>query len=177
MTETGSRRFDPPPRLMAREGFVAKFGGVYEHFPEIAAAGWDRGLTKAEDTPEGLAAAMADVAAELDEAEKLALIRNHPDLAGKAAVAGELTDASRTEQAGAGLDQCTPDELRRFQELNDAYKGKFGFLFILAVGGRNRHEILAAFEARIANDRETELRTALSEIDNIARLRLEAMAE
>jgi OHCU decarboxylase len=170
------KRFDPPPPTMTRADFIARFGGVYEHFPQIAEAAWDRGLTPAEDTAEGLAAAMADIAAAMDDAQKLALIRNHPDLAGKAAVAGELTEASKSEQAGAGLANCTPEEFARFQELNDAYKRKFGFPFILAVGGRNRHEILAAFEARIENDRDTEFRTAPAEIDKIARLRLEAMA-
>jgi OHCU decarboxylase len=161
---------------MSRTDFVARFGGVYEHFPQIAERTWDRGLAEAEDTAEGLAAAMAATAAALGENEKLALIRNHPDLAGRAAVAGELTEASESEQAGAGLDQCTPEEFARFQELNAAYKQKFGFPFILAVGGRGRLEILTAFETRIANDRDTELRTALEQIDRIARLRLDMLA-
>jgi OHCU decarboxylase len=175
MTEGSAARRFHPPREMTREGFVAKFGGVYEHFPKIAEAVWDRGLGEAEDTPDGLAATMAEIAAGLDEADKLTLIRNHPDLAGKTAIAGALTEASKSEQAGAGLTSCTPEEFRRFQELNDAYKRKFGFPFILAVGGRNRQEILAAFEARMENDRETEFRTALEQIDRIARMRLEAM--
>jgi 2-oxo-4-hydroxy-4-carboxy-5-ureidoimidazoline decarboxylase len=169
MSEPAASPYDPPPRAMPRADFVARFGGVYEHFPQIAERTWDRGLTEAEDTAEGLAAAIG-------EDEKLALIRNHPDLAGRAAVAGELTDASKAEQAGAGLDQCTPEEFARFQELNAAYKAKFGFPFILAVGGRGRHEILAAFEARIANHRDTELNIALQQIDRIARLRLDMLA-
>jgi OHCU decarboxylase len=168
--------FDPPPRMMAREAFIARFGGVYEHSPWIAEAVFEGGLSPAEDTPRGLAARMADALAAADDATKLALIRNHPDLAGKAAIAGALTEASKSEQAGAGLDRCTPEEFARFQELNDAYKRKFGFPFILAVGGRKRHEILAAFEARIENDRDTEFSAALAEIDRIARLRLEALA-
>ena len=159
---------------MQREAFVEKFGGVYEHFPEIAEAAWAR-LTPQTDTPEGLAAALAELAAALDDEAKLKLIRNHPDLAGRLGVA-ELTAASRSEQAGAGLDQCTPEEFRRFQELNDAYKEKFAFPFILAVAGKNRHDILAAFERRVKNDRGTEFRTALAEIDKIARIRLEGLA-
>jgi OHCU decarboxylase len=170
------QRFDPPPREMTREAFLARFGGVYEHSPWIGEAAWRRGLTPAEDTPEGFAAALAAVVAHADDASKLALIRAHPDLAGRAAVAGELTAASRSEQAGAGLDRCTPEEFRRFHALNDAYKEKFGFPFILAVAGKTRQDILAAFETRLGNDRETEFRTALAEIDKIARLRLEAMA-
>jgi 2-oxo-4-hydroxy-4-carboxy-5-ureidoimidazoline decarboxylase len=176
MAERPVKPYDPAPSAMSRAAFVARFGGVYEHFPQIAERAWDRGLSEAEDTAGGLAAAMASIAVALDEEEKLALIRNHPDLAGKAAVAGELTAASKSEQADAGLDQCTPEEFARFQELNAAYRAKFGFPFILAVGGRGRREILAAFEARVENDRDTELRTALQQIDRIARLRLDMLA-
>jgi OHCU decarboxylase len=161
---------------MSRNAFVETFGGVYEHFPRVAEATFDCGLTAAEDTPEGLAAAMAKTAAGLDDAAKVALIRNHPDLAGKAAIAGKLTSASKSEQSGAGLANCTPEEFRRFQELNDAYKKRFGFPFILAVGGRTRQEILATFEARMGNERDAEFATALAEIDKIARLRLESMS-
>ena len=171
-----NQRFHPPPREMSRQEFVARFGGVYEHSPWIAEALFDRGLTAAEDTPEGLAAALAAVLASAGEDAKLALIRAHPDLAGRAAIAGHLTAASKSEQAGAGLDQCTPEEYRRFQELNEAYKQKFGFPFILAIAGKSRHDVLAAFEARLDNDPIVEFRTALAEIDAIARLRLHAMA-
>ena len=170
-----AKSFDPAPREMERAAFVAKFGGVYEHFPEIAERAWDKGLNEATATPEGLAAALAAVAAALDETAKLKLIRNHPDLAGRLGIA-DLTSASRAEQAGAGLDQCTPEEFRRFQALNDTYKAKFVFPFILAVAGKTRHDILAAFEKRIGNDRETEFHTALAEIHKIARIRLKAMA-
>jgi len=160
---------------MEFRSFVEKFGGVYEHFPEIAMRGFGEGLSPDTDTPEGLAAAFAKVAASLDRPAKLRLIRNHPDLAGRVAVA-DLTASSRSEQTGAGLDRCTPEEFARFQELNTAYKQKFGFPFILAVAGRNRQEILSAFEARFHNDGETEFRIALEQIDRIARLRLEALA-
>lgn len=169
------RRFDPTPRGMDQRAFVEKFGGVYEHFPEIAERLWDKGLTPDTDTSEGLAAAFGQVAATLDDGAKLKLICNHPDLAGRAAIA-DLTASSRSEQTGAGLDRCTPEEFQRFQELNKAYKQKFAFPFILAVAGKDRHEILAAFESRVGNDREAELRTALEQIDKIARIRLEALA-
>jgi 2-oxo-4-hydroxy-4-carboxy-5-ureidoimidazoline decarboxylase len=176
MNETATlKRIDPAPRSMDQRAFVEKFGGVYEHFPEIAMRAFGNGLTPATDTPEGLAHAMAKVAAALDKPAKLQLIRNHPDLAGRLGVA-DLTASSRSEQSGAGLDRCTPEEFARFQELNDVYKRKFQFPFILAVAGKNRREILAAFESRLDNDRETEFRTALAEIDKIARIRLEALA-
>lgn len=172
----GSERFQPAPRELSRDEFAARFGAVYEHSPWIAEALYDGGLTPDEDTPEGLARAMAAVLAAADADAKRALIRAHPDLAGRAAIAGELTDSSRTEQAGAGLDRCTPEEYRRFQELNEAYKAKFGFPFILAVAGKTRHEILAAFESRLGNDRDVEFHTALQQIDRIARIRLAALA-
>jgi 2-oxo-4-hydroxy-4-carboxy-5-ureidoimidazoline decarboxylase len=176
MNETAkSKRFDPAPRSMDERSFVEKFGGVYEHFPEIAIRAFGNGLPPATETPEGLANAMAKVAASLDKPAKLKLIRNHPDLAGRLGVA-DLTASSRSEQSGAGLDRCTPEEFRRFQELNDAYKRKFEFPFILAVSGKNRQEILAAFESRIQNDPDTEFRTALAEIDKIARIRLDGLA-
>jgi OHCU decarboxylase len=159
---------------MDERGFLEKFGGVYEHFPEIAMRAFGNGLTKVTDRPGGLAKAMAKVAASLDRPAKLQLIRNHPDLAGRLGIA-DLTAASRSEQSGAGLDRCTPEEFARFKELNDAYKQKFEFPFILAVSGKNRQEILAAFETRIHNDRDTEFQTALAEIDKIARIRLDAL--
>jgi len=165
----------PTPAAMSRTDFVAKFGGIYEHSPWIAERVWDQGLGDAHNSVSGLHAALAAVLGVASRDERLALIRAHPDLAGKAAVRGELTEASTSEQSGAGLDQCTAEEFERFQTLNAAYKQKFGFPFILAVKGKNRHDILEAFESRIGNNAETEFTTALGEINKIACLRLEAM--
>ncbi|MFV2093703.1 MAG: 2-oxo-4-hydroxy-4-carboxy-5-ureidoimidazoline decarboxylase, partial [Hyphomicrobiales bacterium] len=137
---------------------------------------YNAGLSSAHTTVAGLANAMARVLADASGAQKLALIRAHPDLAGKAALAGTLTQASTSEQAGAGLDQCSARELTRFHELNNAYKERFGFPFIFAVRGAGRDAILAAFETRIANDRETELATALQHITRIANFRLQDLA-
>lgn len=170
------KAFDPPPRMMDRAAFVAKFGGVYEDFPDIAVNTFAHGLTEAEDTVEGLAAAMAAVVDGMAEHAQLQLIRNHPDLAGRLAVGDAMSAASQSEQAGAGLDTCTPEEFARFNRLNETYRQRFGFPFVLAVAGKTKPEILAAFEARINNAPSTELQTALSEIDRIARLRLEALA-
>jgi 2-oxo-4-hydroxy-4-carboxy-5-ureidoimidazoline decarboxylase len=169
-------QLEPPPSQMSRAEFVARFGGVYEHSPWIAEELWDAGLTPQHDTVCGLAAALAAVLARADDEAKLALIRAHPDLAGRAAIAGDLTESSRAEQAGAGLDQCTPAEYRRFQALNAEYKSRFGFPFVLAVVGLTRRDILAAFAARIGNAPEAEFEEALRQIDRIARLRLAAMA-
>jgi 2-oxo-4-hydroxy-4-carboxy-5-ureidoimidazoline decarboxylase len=106
---------------------------------------------------------------------QLALIRAHPDLAGRLARAGALTAESTVEQRGAGLDRCSDEEFARFTALNDTYKARFGFPFIMAVKGRTRAEILAAFERRVANGPEAEFGTALDEIDRIALLRLRDM--
>jgi len=106
--------------------------------------------------------------------EQLALIRAHPELAGKAAV--DLTEASASEQAGAGLDRLTQPEFDRFHALNAAYREKFGFPFIICVRLTDKAGILAAMERRLANDRDTEIATALEQIGEIVRLRLEDRA-
>ena len=98
-----------------------------------------------------------------------------PDLAGKLAIAGELTEDSRREQAGAGLDRLSAEEHARFTALNQAYTEKFGFPFIIAVKGLDRDDILKAFEARLDNGLDQEFETAAAQVEKIARLRLEAM--
>jgi OHCU decarboxylase len=155
-----------------RAEFVARFGGVFEHSPWIAEAVFDSGAAAGAGTAAALHAAMCAVFRASGRERQMAVVRAHPDLAGRLALAGALTADSTAEQRSAGLDQCTPDELRRFTALNDAYKARFGFPFIMAVRGRGRAEILAAFERRLANDPDAELRTALEEIENIAALRL-----
>ena len=104
-----------------------------------------------------------------------ALICAHPDLAGKAAVHGELTAASASEQAGAGISQCSQIEFAHFTQLNEAYKTKFSFPFIKAVKGSDRHQILAAFEARMDHGVDTEFAQALTEINKIASFRMADM--
>lgn len=108
--------------------------------------------------------------------EQLALIRAHPELAGKAAVDGSLTQASAAEQASAGLDRLTQTEFDNFHALNAAYRQKFGFPFIICVRRTDKAGILAAMERRLANDRDIEIATALGEIGEIVRLRLETPA-
>jgi 2-oxo-4-hydroxy-4-carboxy-5-ureidoimidazoline decarboxylase len=121
---------------------------------------------------EGLHQALAAIVDAAPPERQLALLCAHPDLAGRLAVRGELTAESTAEQASAGLDKCTPEEFQRFTALNEAYKRKFPFPFIMAVKGKSRGEILAAFERRIHNTEEVEFRTALSEVHKIALLRL-----
>lgn len=154
---------------LERARFVELFGGVFEHAPWVAEQAFDAGPFHTADALHG---AMVEAMRRAPHARQLALIRAHPDLAGRAAVAGALTAASSAEQAGAGLDQCTPAEFERFRELNERYKEKFGLPFILAVKGRTRAEILAVFEQRLDNPPEAEFEEALNQIAQIARLRL-----
>jgi OHCU decarboxylase len=160
------------PSRLTRTLFVERFGCIYEHSRWVAEGAYDSGLGPEADTAEGLSGKMAAVVAAAGEAQKRALIDAHPDLAGRLARAKRLTANSTKEQASAGLDQLTADELARFTALNDAYRAKFGFPFIMAVKGRTKQEIMAAFERRLANDAAAEAATALAEIDRIALLRL-----
>jgi OHCU decarboxylase len=153
--------------------FVQRYGAIYEHSPWVAEQAHDV-LGDIEDL-ELIAIVMADCVDNASEEKQLQLIRAHPDLAGKAQVAGELTEDSTTEQASAGLDQCTPEEYEQFQSLNRAYHDRFGFPFVMAVRNSGRQAILEAFERRLGNDADVEFETALAEIHKIARLRLEAM--
>lgn len=155
-----------------RHDFVRRYGGIYEHSPWVAERAWQL-LTDEREL--GLAAAMARAVDEASDEQKHALIRAHPDLAGRAAVRGELTAESTGEQASAGIDQCTPEEFERFNALNERYREKFEFPFVMAVRGSNRHAILAAFEERLENDAAAEFDRALAEIHKIARLRLAAL--
>jgi OHCU decarboxylase len=163
------------PRALDRGSFLALYGPVYEHSPWIAEAVLAAGLTLDHDTAEGLQAAMAAVVAAAPRERQLALLRAHPDLAGRLAVRGELTPQSAAEQAGAGLGDCSPAEFQRLTALNETYNSRFGFPFVMAVKVRSRAEILAAFERRIAHDPESEFRTALEEVHKIALLRLSDM--
>lgn len=165
--------FRERPSTMSRERFLERFGSIYEHAPWVAESVWESGVGPEHDRIAVLAAALAAVVATADEALQLALVRAHPDLAGKAALRGELTAASTHEQSSVGLDRCSPEEFGRFQRLNAAYRDKFGFPFILAIKGRTRSEVLDAFEHRLNNSRTQELKTALEQIDRIALLRLQ----
>jgi 2-oxo-4-hydroxy-4-carboxy-5-ureidoimidazoline decarboxylase len=162
--------------LNARDaaGFVDVLSGLFEHSPWIPerVAG-----QRPFDSLTALHAAMTEAVAEAGEDAQLALLRNHPDLAGRAAVAGELTEASSGEQASAGLDCLSEAEMARFQALNSRYWERFGFPFIKAVRGADKARILAAFEGRVANPWHAELATALNEVGKIAWLRLLAAVE
>lgn len=158
---------------MNTHDFISRYGSVYEHSPWVAeqAAGVAAGI----DDPMRIAEIMADCVDNADVERQLELIRAHPDLASRAKVAGELTADSTAEQASAGLDRCSKVEYERFSALNDAYKEKFGFPFVMAVRDSSCKEILEEFSRRLQNDYDVEFETALTEIHKIARLRLQAM--
>lgn len=163
------------PSSLSRDAFVEAFADIYEHSPWVAEQAYDQGLDASLDEIETLHRRMAAILLAASRDAQLALINAHPDLAGKAAIRGELTASSTSEQAGAGIHECSAEEFARFTELNDAYKARFGFPFIKAVKGSNRHQILAAFEQRLHNTPEQEFATALAEINQIALFRLQQL--
>ncbi|WP_375573690.1 allantoinase PuuE [Seohaeicola saemankumensis] len=163
------------PSQMEKADFVARFGGIFEHSPWIAERAWGLELGPAHDTPGGLHNALARMFRSASEAERLGVLTAHPDLAGKLAAAKRLTAELTAEQASAGLDALTDAERARFTELNTAYVARHGFPFIIAVRDNTKASILAAFEARLNNDRTTEFATACAQVERIARIKLEDM--
>ena len=160
---------------MDKSDFTQRFGGVFEHSPFIAERAFDAGLVEEPLTAGGVHAAMTRMFRAAEEAERLGVLRAHPDLAGKLAMAGELTEDSRREQAGAGLDRLSAEEFARFTELNAVYTERYGFPFIIAVKGLTKTDILAAFEHRVENSRTEEFQTACAEVEKIALLRLKSL--
>ncbi|WP_415830951.1 2-oxo-4-hydroxy-4-carboxy-5-ureidoimidazoline decarboxylase [Castellaniella denitrificans] len=151
--------------------FSRELGAIFEHSPWIPERAW---AARPFADVEALHQAMMRVVREAGPAEQLALITAHPELAGKEAAAGTLTSDSTSEQRGAGLDQCSPEELRRLRGLNAAYRERFGFPFVIAVKGRSRYQIMDAIEQRLHNERDAEFETCLDQIGQIARFRLDA---
>jgi OHCU decarboxylase len=160
------------PADMDQAEFLSVFGGLYEHSPWIAEKVHSNGLNAGHNNPTVLHEAFCKVINSASRQQQLNLLRAHPDLAGKLARADELTDASRSEQAGAGLDQCSDEEYRVFTELNNRYKERFGFPFIMAVKGAARTDILLQFQQRVDNNPDTEFAAALLQVQKIGWLRL-----
>ncbi|WP_343079867.1 allantoinase PuuE [Ostreiculturibacter nitratireducens] len=170
------KRRDRPSR-MGREDFVAKFGGVFEHSPWIAERAWELELGPAHDSAAGVHNALARMFRSATEAERLGVLKAHPDLAGKLAQAKRLTEASTSEQASAGLDALTDEERATFERLNTEYVEKHGFPFIIAVRDNTKATILEAFGRRLSNDREAEFAEACRQVERIACLRLKDMLD
>ena len=155
---------------MSQEEFTAVLGEIWEQTPEIAQKAW---YSRPFVDLEALYQTMVAIVNDMNEAEQLALIKAHPDLGSKT----KMAEASVQEQAGVGLDRLSESEYQRFQSLNQAYKDKFGFPFIIAVKNHTKESILTAFESRLKNSQDREKQQALSEISQIARLRLETRLE
>jgi OHCU decarboxylase len=151
------------------DDFVALLGPLFEHSPWIAAETWPaRPFTSLGQLHQALCATMYAAPVE----RQVALIQAHPDLAGKAAIAGELTAASTREQSSAGLGQLFPEEFAAFTRLNAAYREAFGFPFVICAREHTKTSILEQFSRRLEHSRDHEINTALGEIAKIARLRL-----
>jgi 2-oxo-4-hydroxy-4-carboxy-5-ureidoimidazoline decarboxylase len=154
---------------LPQDEFVAALDGLYEHSPWVAASAWrQRPFRSFAALREALSQAVRDAG----PAEQIALVRAHPELAGKA-VRGELTAESTREQSGAGLDQCSAEEFETLTRLNRDYGKKFGFPFIIAVRGHTRASIIEAFTRRLRNGPDQELQECVRQIDRIAAMRLQ----
>ena len=162
--------------LNARDhrGFVLALERIFEHSPWVAEAAWQR---RPFESFEALYRALVDAMRGAGPEAHLRLIRVHPELSGKALAGETMTQDSRAEQAGAGLDRCSPDELAHLRDLNRAYRTKFGFPFVIAVRGLDRAAILQRLAVRLERDRATELEEALQQIERIAWFRLQATVE
>jgi chitin deacetylase len=161
------------PSRIPRALFVERFGDIFEHTPQIAERAHRAGLTTAQDTPDGLHAALMRVVQQMSRDEKLALIKAHPELAGREAVAGNLTQDSTGEQGRLGFTALTRAEFDRVGDINRRYRDKFGFPVIVALARHvSRDTVIAEMERRIANDADTEIATALEQIGYITRARL-----
>ncbi|HEY3757059.1 MAG TPA: 2-oxo-4-hydroxy-4-carboxy-5-ureidoimidazoline decarboxylase [Opitutaceae bacterium] len=155
---------------LSREAFAAALGRLFEHSPWVAEAAWER---RPFADLAALHLALCTAMQSAPEARKRELIRAHPDLAGRMAKRGQLTAESTREQASAGLDRLSPGDMNRIQELNGAYRTKFGFPFVICARLNDCGAILAAMERRLANSPEREKEAALAEIEKIAWLRLQ----
>jgi 2-oxo-4-hydroxy-4-carboxy-5-ureidoimidazoline decarboxylase len=154
---------------ISREEFIGKVGLVFEHSPWIAEATW---VKRPFASVEELHSALCRTVREADQEKQLALIRAHPDLVGRLALAGQLTKESTNEQSSAGLDKLTPAEIELFQTNNAVYKEKFGFPFVICARLNKKETILNGFKLRLLNSQEQEIKAALAEIFKIAELRL-----
>jgi 2-oxo-4-hydroxy-4-carboxy-5-ureidoimidazoline decarboxylase len=153
----------------SRKAFVDCVGGIYEHSPWIAEKTWEQ---RPFSSLEELLRALNTTVQESLREDQLALIRAHPDLAGRLAKAGQLTDESTAEQRSAGLDRLSAQEAMEFERLNHLYVARFGFPFVICARLNARQAILAAFRQRLNHAPDQEIAAALAEIRQIAALRL-----
>lgn len=157
---------------LAVDDFVAALGGIFEHSPWVTAKVC---AARPFANIDALHAAMIEAVRSSPLHRRLDLLRAHPELAGRLARAGDLTDDSLAEQASTGLNRLNAAQFQRFDELNRAYREKFGFPFIIAVKEHNKEGIVQSFESRLDNTLDTEIENALGQVFRITRLRLELL--
>lgn len=154
---------------MDRDAFVAALDGIVEHTSWATERAWP---ARPFADRAALQAAIIEAITQASPTEQLALLRQHPELAGRAAIANTLTAESTQEQDRAGLRNCSPEEFAQLTALNDAYGRRFGHPFIVAVTGMNRQQVMALFEQRLKNDPDTERVEALKQVGRIVGIRL-----
>lgn len=152
-----------------QESFVARFGSLFEHSPWVAEEAWK---SRPFESIKGMWRALEDAVYFAPRERQLDLIRAHPDLAGKAAVAGELTQESAREQALAGLARLSPGEFEVFTRVNREYREKFDLPMVVCVREHTKESIMENVQSRLENSRDEEIRTALAEISEISHHRL-----
>jgi len=153
-----------------RDAFVSMVGSVFEHSPWIAEVTW---LKRPFDGLDELHRMLCDAVRRAGEEKQLELICAHPDLVGRAALAGTLTSSSTAEQSSAGLDKLRSNEVTTFQRYNQAYRERFGFPFVICARLNKKEAMLKAFPIRLQNSRAQEIKVALEEIYKIAYFRLQ----
>ncbi len=154
--------------------FITVLGGIFEHSPWVAESASQQ---RPFDSISDLQKSMFAIVLAADETARLLLIRNHPQLAGKEADEGTLTEDSQKEQSRAGLNQCSAEELELLRNLNKQYLDKFSFPFVIAVSGLNKYQIIEAMQQRLKNDKDNEFATSINEIGKIASIRLNALID
>jgi len=159
---------------LSNQEFVTVLGSIFEHSPWVAESAIQ---LRPFESVSDLQKCMFDIVLTADEADRLLLIRNHPQLAGKEADEGTLTKDSQKEQSRAGLSQCNAEELELIRDLNKQYLDKFSFPFVIAVSGLNKFQVIEAMQLRLNNDKNSEFSTSINEIGKIASIRLNALID
>lgn len=159
---------------LSNDAFVDLLGSIFEHSPWVAEQAYQH---RPFDSVNSLQSIMFDIVLASSTELRLALIRNHPELAGKEADEGTLTADSQKEQSRAGLNQCSAEELEQIRNLNKRYLQKFSFPFVIAVSGLDKHQIIAAMQTRLENTQDGEFATSIEEIGKIGKIRLLALID
>ena len=159
---------------LEKEAFVQALSGLFEGRPWIVARAWSK---RPFSSVGALHQVLCSVMYESSPGQQVALLSAHPDLVGRAALAGTLSPASTSEQAAAGLDRLTPTEIAAFQHYNQAYRARFGFPFVICARENKKESILAGFALRLTHTYEQEIHLALTEVAKICALRLSDLVE